>query len=248
VCLELVLVLVPLVLLLVNPVTAVASPLVLGLGVPVDWLMVIKLLAYLTFLLLLVGSVNVRAFLDSRHAPSASGHLLTTKEVSPQPSSGVTLTEQQAALFQTLASTFQAVGLLVVLAGAGLMVWETTMGLVPNPLTLLESLVLLIVGVMMMLPPGSLNLAAMSEAGSVDLAQVFRRLGWLCAGVLVGGLIILAVALVNLQPLYYPNRKETHVGRVSKPVQTVLQSRPTDSSIPADPSCFYASCCSLPSA
>lgn len=211
-CLELLLTLIPLVVLLVSPAEASvvllvspaeASPAnaVLALGVPVAWLMCLKFLVYLSFLLLLVTSVSVRAFLDSRHGEPSATPVSLAGAAAP----AVTLTEPQVSLFQALATTFQAVGLLVLLAGAGLMVWETTTAPFqrgPNSMVLLEGLVLLILGLVLLLPPGALNLATQSEAGHSSFDQVFRRLGWLCVGVLVGGLIFLAVALVHLRPLY----------------------------------------------
>ncbi len=196
--LELVLTLIPLILLLLSPAESSPAPVVLALGVPVDWLMGLKFLVYLGFLLLLVISVNVRAFLDSRHGGPASHAVAAPAGESPAPA--VQLSEQQTSLFQSLASTLQGVGLLVVLAGAGLMVWETTTApgqSGPDGLVLLEGLVLLILGVVLLLPPGALNLASQSEGGPAALDQVFRRLGWLCTGVLVGGLIFLIVGLFH---------------------------------------------------
>ncbi len=96
-------------------------------------------------------------------------------------------------------------GLLAVVAGAGLIVWETTSApllLGPNPRILLEGLVLLILGVVLLLPPGALNGASQPEPTVADVDAVFRRLSWLCLGVLLGGLVLLATALVNLRPLY----------------------------------------------
>jgi hypothetical protein len=53
-----------------------------------------------------------------------------------------------------------------------------------------------------MLPPGSLNLAAQAEGETADLDQVFRRLGWLGLGILLGALVFLGVAVAWLRPLY----------------------------------------------
>ncbi len=207
VSLELVLTLIPLGLLLLTPADTEPSlaprprteEVVLALGFPLAWVMLIKLLAYLTFLLLLLLSVTVRAFLSSR--PAAPPEPVPTNAPA---GSHVVLTPQQTALFQSLAGTFQGVGLLAVAAGAGLLVYETATAPAqtgPVGLTLLEGLVLLILGLVLLLPPGALNVASQSETEPADLDQVFRRLGWLSVGVLVGSLVFLGVALAQLKPL-----------------------------------------------
>lgn len=196
--LQLLVIATPLVLLLV-PGAGSPHPITQALGVPppLTWLLVIKLAVYLAFGLLLLASDSFRMFLRSRHEHPAHEPVSIP---GPTPA-GLTLTEKQTSLFQTLSATFQAVGLVVLLAGGFLLIQETSYPTGrggPAGLVMLEGVVLLILGLGLLLPAGALSLLGQSEASSDDLTQVFRRLSWLSVSLLLAGLALLGVVVAHL--------------------------------------------------
>jgi hypothetical protein len=167
------------------------------LGLPAIWLAVLKLIIYLNFTGILVGSRSVQAYLGAKRGEEIV-HEAPVVETKPSGIT-VTLTETENKTFAGLAAWFKGVGMALFLVGVVRFItgWHTPLGLI-HVLVLVEGAVLAVVGLMMAAPASALKQFQSEGNDRTYLMVALESLDSFAMRTVLLGVVLIVVAVVGV--------------------------------------------------